>query len=69
MCSAETYLLHWELLNLLLVLASTQLYTPQCWARGGRAPLHRGAAGRRRPGTRAAPGSPLVMTLSLLYPD
>lgn len=38
-CSAETYLLHWELLNLLLVLASTQLYTPNAGPAAGAHPF------------------------------
>ena len=37
--SAETYLLHWELLNTLLVLASTQLYTPNAGAAPGAHPF------------------------------
>ncbi|KAK9845745.1 hypothetical protein WJX81_001268 [Elliptochloris bilobata] len=38
-CSVETYLLHWELLNALLVLASTQLYTPNAGAVPGAHPF------------------------------
>ena len=37
--SAETYLLHCELLNTLLVLASTQLYTPNAGAAPGAHPF------------------------------
>ena len=32
MCSAAAYLLDWELVNLLIVMISTQLYTPTAMA-------------------------------------
>jgi len=36
---ADTYLLHWELLNTLLVMGSTQLYTPNAGGAPGAHPF------------------------------